>query len=478
MGPGITCGMHGTRLGTVVILGGRVIDPASGLDRVADVVIERGRVAAIGPGVGAGAGAGGGGGVVIEAAGLIVAPGLIDPHVHLREPGGEHKETIETGTAAAVAGGFTSVCCMPNTAPAIDTPEMVRAVLRRAEEVGRCRVFPVSAGTVGRGGERPSEIGLCARAGAVGISDDGEAIASAGVMARVLELCAGAGVAFMQHCQEPTMTRGAAMHAGAVSARLGLGGWPRAAEELIIERDVRLVAAGGGRARYHVQHMSSAGSVEIVRRARLAGLDVTAEVSPHHLTLTDGAVCGSGPVAGGNGAGGGGDGGCAYDTAAKMNPPLREWSDVEALRAAVAEGVVTVLATDHAPHTADEKAVPFEEAPFGIIGLETAVGLYAGALVGTGLIGWPRLIWLMTVGPAVLCGLDRLGLGALAVGGPGDVTLIDPGLEWVVGESDLAGRSRNTPFLGHRLRGRAVGTVVGGVVAWRHGSLRANRELG
>jgi len=441
--------------GVVFVAGGRVIDPASGTDAVMDVVIRGGRVEAMGAGLarpGSGDGA-----VVIEARDRIVAPGLIDPHVHLREPGGEHKETIASGTRAAVAGGFTTVCCMPNTTPALDSPEMVRSVRQRASETASCRVFAVAAATVGRGGERLTETDLLAESGAVGLSDDGDCIASAGLMLKVLQAARRCGLAFMQHCQEPTLTVGASMHAGDVSSRLGLAGWPRVAEEMIIERDVRLNRGVG--ARYHIQHVSSGGSIEIVRAAQLRGEAVTCEASPHHLHLTHEACVG-------------------YNTAAKMNPPLRESADVDALREAVAEGVITHLATDHAPHAVDEKGLPFEEAPFGIIGLETALPLYAEALVETGLIGWPRLIELLTLAPARLCNLDQSGIGALRVGGVGDVTVIDPAAEWVFDASRVAGKSANSPFLpgaaddaegGRRLRGEAVAVIVGGRVALRRG---------
>lgn len=427
----------------MLITGGRVIDPASGLDQVADIAIKGDRIIEIGPNLSRAASD-----KLIDAAGRFVVPGLIDPHVHLREPGGEHKETIESGTRAAVSGGFTTLCCMPNTTPALDTPEMVTFVEGRARTSGHCRVYTVAAGTRGRRGEEPSEISLLARAGAVGISDDGDAITSAGVMSRVLRLSKHAGLAFMQHCQDPTLTTGASMHAGEVAVRLGLTGWPRVAEELIIERDVRLNASIG--CAYHVQHLSAAGSVEIVRRARAAGQPVTAEASPHHLLLTHEAV--------------GGADGFAYDTSAKMNPPLRELSDVLAIKAGIADGTITVLATDHAPHSVEEKARPFEEAPFGIIGLETALPLYVEALIKPGAIDWPRLIAMMTIEPARLCGLDRLGLGTLAAGGPADITVIDPDLEWTIRLEDLAGKSRNTPFLGRRVKGRSTATIVGGHV--------------
>ncbi len=430
----------------LLISNGRVIDPATGRDGTADVAIRDGKVVEIGPSLSAA-------GVeqVIDARGLIVAPGLIDPHVHLREPGQEDKETIASGARAAVAGGFTTVCCMPNTTPALDCPELIRFVYDRAREAA-CRVFPVGAGTVGRKGEAITEIGLMHEAGAVGFSDDGDVIASAGMMSRVLSEVAQVGSVFMQHCQEPTLTRGAVMHAGRVSMRLGLTGWPRVAEEVIIERDVRLNRAIG--CRYHVQHLSSAGSVEIVRRARADGQPVSAEASPHHLLLTDEAIDRDGV----DGVGG------VPDALAKVNPPIREQSDVDAVLAGVADGTITILATDHAPHTAHEKARPIEEAPFGLIGLEGALGLYAKALIEPGLIDWPRLIALMTVNPAALCGLDGQGLGQLTAGGPADLTLIDPDCSWTLDAAALAGKSSNTPFLGWKLGARAVVTIVGGRV--------------
>lgn len=423
---------------TILIRNGRVLDPASGRDEQADVLIHGGRIARIGRRLDAPGEA-----EVIDAGGCLVTPGLVDPHVHLREPGGEHKETIATGTRAAVAGGFTTVCCMPNTSPALDAPETLRFVTDRAAETGSCRVFPVAAGTVGRKGREVVDVAALVQAGAVGFSDDGDAIADRDVMARVLEAVRPTGLAFMQHCQDHAMTGNAPMHAGRISARLGLRGWPREAEETIVERDVALVRASG--CRYHVQHISSGGTVELIRRARAEGLPVTGEASPHHLLLTHEACAG-------------------YDTHAKMNPPLREAADVEALRRGVAEGVVTVLATDHAPHAPEEKGLPFEQAPFGIVGLETALPLYAEALVHSGAIGWERLIALLTMEPARLCNLDRLGIGRLEEGGPADVAVIDPDEAWTITPGDLAGRSRNSPFLGRRVRGRIAATIAAGVV--------------
>jgi dihydroorotase len=387
----------------------------------------------------------------IDAGGCLVVPGLIDPHVHLREPGREEAETIATGTGAAVAGGFTTVCCMPNTEPAIDDDSVVEFIFKQAEQTGRCRVFPVGAISKGRRGEELAQVSLMARAGAVGFSDDGDVVASAGLMQRAAGLHPADRPGAMQHCQEPTLTRGASMHAGSVSTRLGLVPWPRVAEEVIIERDVRLNRGIG--CRYHVQHLSSARQ----RGDRPEGSGggggretVTAEASPHHLLLTHDEV----------------DRGGGYWTQAKMNPPLREKADIDGMREGIADGTITVLATDHAPHTAESKELEFEAAPFGIIGLETALGLYSEALVTSGVIDWARLIAMMTVEPARLCNLDRRGLGRLAVGGPADVTIINPEMDWTIAESDLSGKGRNTPFLGRRVRGRATVAVVAGEVRW------------
>ncbi len=427
----------------LLITGGRVLDPASGLDAQRDVAIRDGIVVAMDRNLSAGDAD-----RTIDARGKLVVPGLIDPHVHLREPGGEHKETIASGTAAAVFGGFTGVCCMPNTTPALDSPELVRFIDDRAAKAGHCRVFPVAAATRARKGEEITEVQLLARDGAVAFSDDGDCIASAGMMARVFAAVAQTSRVFMQHAQEPTLTRGATMHAGEVATRLGLGGWPRVAEEVIVERDIRLMRASG--CRYHVQHVSSAGTLDLIRRARREGLCVSGEATPHHLLLTHDACD-------------------HYNTAAKVNPPLREPADVKALREGVADGTITILATDHAPHSADEKALPFEEAPFGLIGLQTALPLYAQALVHSKLITWKRLIALMTIEPARLCGLDARGLGRLAAGGPADATIIDPEGEWTIRGADLPGKSKNTPFEGRTVRGQVLATIVGGRVAFELG---------
>jgi len=422
----------------LLIAGGRIIDPASGTDGTGDVLCAGGRVVAIAIDRRLSAPEGT---RRIDADGCLVTPGLLDIHVHLREPGGEHKETIESGGRAALAGGFSTVCCMPNTTPALDSAAMVEYIRLKGRSLRNARIFPVAAATEGRRGERLAPIGAMAKAGAVAFSDDGDVVASAAMMSKVLQTCRAVDLAFMQHCQELTLTAGAVMNAGDLSVRLGLGGWPRVAEELIIERDLRLNRDIG--CAYHVQHLSSGGSAAIVRAARARGERVTAEVSPHHLLLTDDACA-------------------AYDTNAKMNPPLRAASDIDELKKAVADGTITILATDHAPHTADEKALDFAAAPFGIIGVECALPLYARALVDDGVVDWPRLIAMMTAEPARLVGLDRRGFGRLAVDGPADVTIVDPTLEWTIDADGFQSRSRNCPFDGWTVRGRAISTIVHG----------------
>ena len=434
--------MTNTAQSTLLIQNARVIDPASGLDQISDVLVTQGIIQAIEPNITDKATD-----RVIDATCKVLTPGLIDPHVHLRDPGQTHKEDIESGTKAAAAGGFTTVCCMPNTVPCLDSPEIVEYIASKADRVGSCRVFSVAAATKGRKGQQLAEITLCDQAGAVGFSDDGDVIESAAMMRTVFQTVAQTGKAFMQHCQELTLTKDATMHAGEVSTRLGHKGWPRVAEELIIQRDIMLNE--GINCRYHIQHMSSGKSVELVQRAQEAGQPVTAEASPHHLLLTHEAIE-------------------TLGTAAKMNPPLREAWDMEALRKGVADGIITILATDHAPHHADEKANPMATAPFGIIGLESALALYHKALVETGHIDLPKLIELMTINPAKLCDLDQQGLGKIEIGGPADLTLIDPAHKWTLSADDLAGKSSNIPFLGWDLSIRPIMTIVDGIIRQEH----------
>ena len=439
----------------LTIIRGRVIDPSQQLDQITDVVLEDGKVASIGKVARPSDTVGD---AVIDASGCIVCPGLIDVHVHFREPGQEEKETIATGAASAINGGFTSVCCMPNTKPAIDDDGRVEFVYRQAQRANLANVYPVGAITKGREGKELAEIGLMAHArsggagGAVAFSDDGVAVASAGVMAKALAYIAMTGKPLMQHCEDPQLG-GGAMNAGALATRLGLAGWPRVAEELIIQRDILLCRHQGFTPRYHVQHISSGGSVELVRRARHdvaagavggAGAEtITAEVSPHHLLLTE-------------------DSCATYDTNYKMNPPLRGKRDIEAMLEGVRDGTITVLATDHAPHTAEEKELEFAAAPYGIIGLDCALPLYARALIDAGVIDWPRMIAMMTINGAALCNLA--GKGSLKAGCDADVTIIDPKLAWRIDAGDFASRSRNCPFHGWDVTGRAIATIVGGSI--------------
>jgi dihydroorotase len=431
----------------LLIQSGRVIDPASGFNQIADVLISDGIIVEIGrvpPASNARR---------IDAEGCVVAPGLIDVHVHLREPDPEHRETIATGSAAAVNGGFTAVCCMPNTRPPIDTEGLVQHVQHQGRAARKARVFAAACVTGGREGKQLAPIEGLARAGAVAFTDDGDCVADAGVMARALRTVRASGRPFMQHCQDPALTRGAVMNAGALATRLALGGWPAAAEENILERDVQLNRRIG--CRYHAQHVSSGGSVEIVRRARADQQPVTAEVTPHHLLLTE-DLCRD------------------YDTVAKVNPPLRTTADIEQIKAGVADGTITILATDHAPHPWHHKQLDFEAAAFGMVGLECALARYLKALVDDGVIGLEQMLAMMTIHPARLLGIDRRGLGALTVGGPADVTVIEPRLEWTIRADEFASTGRNCPFEGSSVRGRAIATIVAGEVRMSRASARVS----
>ncbi|MCZ6815189.1 MAG: dihydroorotase [Planctomycetota bacterium] len=375
---------------------------------------------------------------IIDASGLIVCPGLIDMHVHLREPGNEDEETIASGSAAAVAGGFTAIVCMPNTDPPLDTEAEIEFVYRQATRAGLCNVFPVGAITKGRKGAELAEMGQMVRAGAVAFTDDGCGVANSAVMFRAMQYAAMLGKPILQHCEDPDLAAGGSMNAGVTATRLGLPGLPAIAEEVMIERDL-LIARNTG-ARYHVQHISTAGAVELVRKAKSSGVAVTAEVCPHHLLMTEEDVG-------------------SYDTNCKMNPPLRTRRDVEACIAGVVDGTIDCLVTDHAPHGRDEKELDFQSAPFGIVGLDVALGLFAKALIEPGHLDWPGLIARMTANPADVLDLKQ---GTLAIAGPGDVTIIDPDLSWTVESESFRSRSRNCPYDGWNLKGRATHTIVGG----------------
>jgi dihydroorotase len=418
--------------------GGRVIDPARGIDAEADVLVQDGVIARIAPGAAAGAGRDA---KVVDVRGKWVVPGLIDLHCHLREPGQEYKEDIATGTLAAAAGGFTAVCAMPNTTPPNDTRAVTELIVRRARDVGAVRVYPVGAITKGLAGESLAEIGELKEAGCVAVSDDGHPVMSAEVMRRALEYARTFGLTVVQHCEDKTLSAGGSMNEGPVATRAGIRAQPSSAESVMVARDLELCALTG--ARYHVAHISTADSVRLVRAAKARGLPVTCEVTPHHLTLTDEA--------------------CAhYDTSAKCNPPLRTASDIAALQEALADGTIDAVATDHAPHSAVEKEVEFEQAAFGMIGLETAVPLVL-ELVRGGLLTPAAMVARMSTSPAAAFGLRG---GTLADGAPADITVIDPEAAWTVVPEGLRSRSRNTPFAGRSLRGRAVLTVVGGTIVY------------
>ncbi len=411
----------------ILIRGGRVIDPFSGRDEVADLGVIDGMIARDVPRDAR----------IIDAQGWIVCPGLTDMHVHLREPGQTHKETIESGAASAAAGGFTRVVCMPNTSPPLDAPEHVRGVIERAEAIGLCTVAPVACTTRGREGMQIADFAALRDAGAVAFSDDGCGVDDDGVMRAAFEQAAELGVLIIQHCEFRSISAGGVMHLGDVSRQLGFPGLDPRSEEAMIERDIDQCSQTG--ARYHVAHISTARAIELVRQARARGLPVSAEVCAHHLILTDQA--------------------CALaDPNTKMHPPLRPQEDVDACRRGLVDGTIDCIVTDHAPHARDEKSVGFLKAPAGIVGLETAVGVAAKAMIETGLADWPRLIGWFTIGPANVL---RWKVPSLDVGQPADLTLIDPRQRWTVDPERFLSKSRNSPFGGWSLTGRPRGTIRG-----------------
>ncbi|MBN2209932.1 MAG: dihydroorotase [Sedimentisphaerales bacterium] len=425
----------------LLLTNGRIIDPANNVDAVGDVLVRDGKIVAIGDVKAAKPNPE----QTIDVQGLIVAPGLIDMHVHLREPGDEEEETIASGAAAALAGGFTSIACMPNTDPAIDNEATVDFVYRQAARAKQANVFPVGAITKGRKGEELAEIGQMVRGGAVAFSDDGDGVQNPAVMLRALKYAAMFDKPLLQHCQDNALAGKGCMNAGYLATVLGLPGISPLAEELMLYRDIQL--AKQAKARYHAQHVSTAGSATLVAQAKNAGLSITAEVTPHHLLLTD-------------------DNCKDYDPNYKMNPPLRTADDIAALRRAVADGVIDCLVTDHAPHLRSEKELEFLYAPCGIIGLDCAVGLYVKALIEPKVIEWPRLIAMMTVNPARILGLKK---GTLTPGADADITLIDPSCRWTVDVEQFRSKSRNCPYHGWELTGRAVATIVAGDVRFELG---------
>ncbi len=428
-----------TQIPRIVIKNGRIIDPATGIDQITDLTLEQGKVVAVGPANPSPQD------TLIDASQRIVCPGLIDIHVHFREPGQEHKETIATGAAAAIQGGYTSVCTMPNTNPTIDDAGRIEFTYNKAKQANLCNVFPTGAITQGRQGKELAEIGLMDQAGAVAFTDDGTAVACPAMMAKALAYVAMTGKVLMQHCEDPALG-GGAMNAGPLAAKLGLKGWPRVAEELTIQRDIMINKRMNLKCRYHVQHLTTDGGVELIRQARKDDFGkkyITAEASPHHLLLTEQ--------------------GCAnYDTNYKMNPPLRAQKDIDAIIQGIKDGTITLLATDHAPHTAEEKSAEFEKAPYGIIGLQCALPLYIKALITPGHIQWPQLIAMMSTNHAQLCNLK--GKGSLAPGADADVTIIDPNENWTIDTAQFKGKTTNCPFHGWQVTGRPTTVIVGGQI--------------
>ena len=424
-----------------LLKGGRVIDPANGVDGMLDVLVDGDRIAGVARDLPVDRDVE----VVEVPLGFVVVPGLVDMHVHLREPGQEHRETIATGVAAAVAGGFTAVACMPNTAPVNDNAGVTEFILKKAAEAGLARVYPIGAVTRGSKGEQLADIAELQASGCVAISDDGHPVGSPLIMRRALEYTRMFDMPVIDHCEEPTLKGDGVAHEGYQAAALGLRGIPGAAEEIMVARDVVLAGMTGGRV--HIAHMSARGSLGAVRHGKAQGFPVTCEVTPHHFTLTDEAL--ARPV--------------KYDTNCKMNPPLREAADVDAMIAGLADGSVDAIATDHAPHHADEKNVEFDRAPFGIVGLETCVPLTLDRLVHRGHISLARAVELLSVNPARI--LRRPG-GTLAEGAVADITVLAPDARITIRAATLRSKSKNTPFDGWELRGAAAATIIGGRIVF------------
>jgi dihydroorotase len=423
----------------LLLRGGRLVDPAAGRDGRFDVLLRDGLVAEVGDRIDAGAAE------IFDVSRLCVFPGFIDLHAHLREPGREYAETIETGLKAAAAGGFTAVCAMPNTKPVNDSREVCEFILARGKAAGGARLHPIGAITQGQKGQEMTAFGELAEVGAVALSDDGTWLADGGLLRRAFEHASLFGLPIVQHAEDRSLSEGAPMHEGAVSTRLGLAGQPALAEAAAVARDLLVAEQTDGR--LHVAHLSTCRALELVRRGKASGIRVTCEVTPHHLLLTDEEVARSG-----------------FSTRMKMNPPLREAEDLEALAAGLSDGTIDAIATDHAPHHADEKAVDFDSAPFGIVGLETAASLVHDRLVSRGRLTMDRFVALFSAGPANAFGLQG---GTLAVGSPADVTVFDPNARGKVDPERFVSRGRSTPFAGWELSGAPVATIVAGTVVWQ-----------
>ena len=434
-----------------LLKGGRVVDPANGIDGVHDVLIEGDRIAAVGRDLPVD-----GASVIEIPAGLVVCPGFIDMHVHLREPGQEHKETVATGTAAAVAGGFTAVACMPNTAPVNDNANVTAYILAKAAEANLARVYPIGAVSRGSKGELLADIAELRQAGCVAITDDGHPVTTALLLRRAMEYAGMFRMPVIEHCEDPSLKGDAVAHEGYQAATLGLRGMPGACEALGVERGILLSELTGSH--FHVAHMSARASLRAVRKGKAGGMRVTCEVSPHHFTLTDEALASPIP----------------YDTNTKMNPPLREPADRDAMLGGIADGSVDAIATDHAPHHYDEKNVEFDRAPFGIVGLETAVPLSLDRLLHAGVIRLPRLVELLSVNPGRILGVPG---GTLSAGALADITILAPELNVRVEATALRSRSKNTPFNGWELRGGVAATLVGGRTLFVNAAVDGLQEL-
>lgn len=421
----------------LIVKGGRVIDPSQNIGRVADVAIENGFIQEVAENIDTT------GCEIFEASGLIVAPGFIDMHVHLREPGFEHSETIETGSRSAASGGFTSICCMPNTQPVNDNATVTHFILQRARERAVVNVYPIGALTKNSAGEELSAIGSMKEAGIVAISDDGKPVMNARVIRRAMEFARSLNLPVIQHCEDLHLSARGDMHEGVQSTRLGLRGIPRASEDVMVARDILLAELTG--ARYHVAHISSKNAVQMVAFAKSKGLPVTAEATPHHFALSDGDMP-------------------PYDSNYKMKPPLRDRSDVDAITEGLANGTIDAIATDHAPHPGAEKMQEFERCPFGILGFETALGLALEKLYHTGRIGLSRLVSLFTENPARILSLQH---GTLKRGAPADLTIFGLEHEWTYDVTRSPSKSRNSPFHGHKFRGGQIATIVRGQIVWR-----------
>jgi dihydroorotase len=420
-------------MASLLIQNGRMIDPSQRIDRMANVLVVDGRIAALDAQPG-------GEQTIIDASGKIVCPGLIDMHVHLREPGREEDETIETGTSAALAGGFTSIACMPNTEPTVDSQGVVDFIRHQAAQADNCNVFVVACVSKGREGKELAEIGQLVKAGAVAFSDDGSPIYNPELMRRAFEYCLMFDKPVLNHSEIRELTEHAVMHEGLTSLILGLSGMPAAAEDVMASRDIALAEATGGR--FHLMHVSTAGSVDAVRRAKRRGVRVTTEVTPHHFTLTDECLR-------------------SFDSNFKMNPPLRGREHVEAVIAGLVDGTIDVIATDHAPHAKEKKMQELDQAPFGIVGLETALGLVVTKLIKPGHLDWSAAIQKMSYNPARILGVNK---GTLAIGADADITIIDPDARWKVNPAEFRSKSTNSPFIDWELTGRADIVIVGGRV--------------